>query len=254
MYGRSLSPYRNPLAYPAGYAPGFDPNMVPGTVRFSAVADSSGWNVLTGGSRGSVSYAADIKRYLITGGPGRARTSINETITGMPAVADTFGTMAAIATWFDFTDEHTLFTSSNTDPGGINVASIITAGTIRVSPNPNYGGWTSTITVPLNVPVLIIAVQGLSVTRLLISNLATGQTVFETSASGSTPSASNGTYNLCGNLYGNHSRQAKHAVAYIGGALSVPQMLAWAADPWIFWYPNPGDNWGQEDLLAQAVY
>ena len=246
-----LTQYRNPLAYPAGYAPGFDPNHVasrgvgPGN-GFSAVADGRNYVNLVRGDVGTTATLPAAKIYG-TVGPANLHTAINDALrfSGHSAVTNTSTTMAAIFICWGFPNANGLIVcSSVNDTGGGSsgiALNIGTAGALQYAYRwvaANSSG----LTVALNVPYFAAASGDASTINFVLVNLLSGQTLTASISAGGTPQASDGTYIVGGNL-----SQAPNlsiaAVMHSTKRTGLPELRQWAADPWSFWYPNPGDNW-----------
>jgi hypothetical protein len=86
-------------------------------------------------------------------------------------------------------------------------------------------------------------------TRYIATDLATGKISTGTNARVYTTSAGDTTL-LVGNDNGDPSLCNVAAAMYSKTSLSVPQLLAWANDPWSFWYPNRFDL---QQCLANPV-
>lgn len=227
--------------YPCGVAPGFDPKHVAGSkVRFSGIArDANAVNILTGlpgasPTLMSASIHGNIGPCTVTAGNGAGLTSFS----GMPAVADSSLTVAAI-----FVPDvvngtfASIFQSSSNNSSGVTL-SIFTS---KLFLNNIGGGAFSTNVTPVaGTPYFFAMSESSGVpVAYVITNLAEGSITSGTTGTGATPGASTGTYRWSGFATGASSFPGRIAAAmYSSSATPLSSLQQWAADPWSFWYPG----------------
>lgn len=257
IYTPHLSWHRNPLAYPAGYSPGFDPwHLAAKKTYFSAVSNGtrSMINILTGASPNANTTSSG-KVY----GPIWACPTISNftymSFVGFPTDTPTQMTQSGIfvnnnpasiqSAWGDGG------TSSNEYTGGMGTVQLSATGefTWRVRGiSSRATGWTIASGVPYFFCASSIKGSGSEDIKILLLDLNSGVVRFGLfGGDNSAVTAPTGTITI-GNP---NNAQGWHIAAAMSSrhALSIPEMLQWAADPWSFWYPNPGDNW----IAAQAA-
>lgn len=233
----------SPLAYPGRLA-GFDPSHpAAGPVpRFSAIANGANfYNLIKSASGATVGSPT----YVIDGGIGPAvqllaASSQRASFAGQSIVQDTLITIAAIAVVLSASADKTSFliTTSTTGHGyslGPNATNQLVFYT------PNTGGGAVGPTLSLNVPYFCAVSFDGSHVKFLAANLQNGQ--IQTSATTYTAdnAAPNGTYLIGRSASDAVQINAKIAAVMFSAQFMTPQqLLAWAADPWAFWYPRTG--------------
>jgi hypothetical protein len=261
---------RNPLAYP-GRAPGFDPShLVASNTMLSAVAAGANFVNCLNGSNGTV--VAGSTPVLPSGGLyGALGPAVNFSLATNPV-----GKTSYVS-----------FPGSSTNVRTVTIGALLYflvngAQAVGVVANDSNGSGVSfrvnnsgTFTLQLagvasyNSSAVTLNAAGFyfvaaSVNTLtgaycfVLLNLLTGQTTYEAlSGSAHTPGSPTGSF-VVGN-YGNAAAPASEmngaiaAVAYINGYRPLPQLLAWAADPWSFWYPPTVENLIFNSLKAPSA-
>ena len=241
----------NPLVYPGSTRAGFNPNHLAvgkGIVRYSGVAAGANFaNLLTA----KVPTINGTITATIDGTLGRTMTNTTaSSYLSCPGVNDTspgavtFGgivTPIGLAALFGV-----MFSNNNGSGTNADTWFYFTSGAIVPTLFVQGGGVQAGITLTAGVPYFIVMSTQGTILNSLVLNLRTGN-VLTTSSSISktigTPTAS--TYNIGGtagasNRYMNASLAA---IMYsVNNFLSIPQLQAWAAAPWDFWYP-PAAPW-----------
>lgn len=255
------SQFRNPLAYPAGYAPGFDPNhMASKKPMFSGVASAGGFvNIL----RGQVGVAVNAPVFSLMGHvgssieyPGSGATHTH-TFSGNSTVKAEAHTVAAVTRMSSMPGSTAVIFSSSGGNAGEQLFVTATTGIIKLSGVSGAGGTSPTIGMEANTPQLIIASNSGSggVSNYLVMNLLTGviKTDVQTASTGG--NAPDGVYAIGNTTSSPRSLSGRvAAVAFTHSFMSIPELLQWAADPWSFWYPNPGDNWRGAGAAADSGF
>ena len=102
-----------------------------------------------------------------------------------------------------------------------------------------------------NVPYFAAVSANASTANYLLLRLDNGTLLTGTSG-GAASTAPNGTF-VVGNDFsaGDGSTAFQTAAMASGVFLSMPALVAWAADPWSFWYP-PGDD-GLVSLIGMVA-
>lgn len=240
--------------FPVGVKPGFDASH-PAAYGFLWSAISAGTNLI------QIAGFAPGQPATVTGSPGRVlngvigvstsfaiSSTVDCSFAGFPTTTPSFLTMAMIIAP----------TSLSGSPFQVGLSD--NTGTVTANNNLGYnfgfnGVWsaqmgtsqlTSTQAPVLNAPYfaavsLAPGVGGNFVTSRLDRG---GRTLAEFISSAGTLGASTGTWNI--------GNQATTGTRGIGGniaaamasavLLSIPQLRAWAADPWSYWYPQVQTN------------
>lgn len=249
------SQFRNPLAYPAGYAPGFDPSH-PAAVSlvFSSVAQNLNHIDVRLGRRGVItgSPVANIDANM---GPvlNFNDTSGNSVaFPNNPTDAPVSGTWGAILKPTSSTAGYSYIFSYGVSTG--QGSYVLVQADLFKHHNQSGTIVSSGITLEVGVPYFLALSYspGLNVSDFYVKNLRTGKLLTASAAAGSAVSGS-----VSGNIWvGSNERDSgpagrtAFAAAMFSRAYTPPSaMIQWAADPWSFWYPNPGDNW----IAAQAA-
>lgn len=265
---------RNPLVYPAGVTPGFDNNHVAArNVKFSGICHAGGFINLLNGVRGAIlsgtpTTAFDAQMgWGCDGGTAQAYSFVG----AVPAVLSDRVTMAAI---FKYTDRGAGFSNrvlmADTNTGGTGVYFFSDSAATPLTSFSTMSWWGgANITPPSseenvlpNTPVLVIMSydHGTTTTNFLTCKLGRitaglnempGRIKYHVlSGSRGAASAPDGTITVMGSSTGlSGTKNVVSACMYSHAFLSITEMLAWAADPWSFWYPNRDDNW----IAAQAA-
>jgi hypothetical protein len=232
---------RNVFAFPAGQAPGYDQNHIAASpmMRASAVATPSGMLSLF---RGRATCSGAYIPRITSAGPGLLFYNGMSPypyvdIAGLPSETPTALTFAAIYTPYQSAAYSKVVQNGTTSGNSLMVGALAPAFNCA---SGNY--YATAVALSINVPYFL----GLSATASNIyfvsTNLLTGQ-IKSSTFSGTYTFTATGS-NICqfGNqTTGNSSYTANgtiHAGMFAASALSLQQLLAWAADPWSFWYPR----------------
>lgn len=231
----------NLLAYPGGN-PGFNSshlaaNGISGRRGFSGVASgASMFSPLTGKPASLVGTFSGSIGGLI--GPGVSFTSVTSKMTFTGAVGpEQKVTIASIFTWPGGHDG-TLFSSSS---GQNQQPAVYINGTTNVF--EAYGVTnvlSSGLVVAAGVPYLgIVSFNAGGSSYFLLKNLLTGQVQTATAGDIGTSVAGTGLYIVGADGFSGDNFVGNMAtVMYAPVFMTRPQMIAWSADPWSFWYPR----------------
>jgi len=250
--------FKNPLVYPGDRLAGFDPthpiakNMVP-VASFSAVATGQGIVNLMSGARPSAINGTVTPKIVYPFGPViNIATGANNSV---DFAADTNtvvkgATFAAILSVSTVPLPMFIMTSGNGSFGFCFGQSGSTGALVAVN---NIGGTLSSLACifAANVPYFIAAsyvrpTSGVSQpvsANFVMVNLLTGQTFFDTiTGTSSDPGADNGTLRIGNRNTTNQFGGNMAAAMYTPNTFTIPQLLFFAADPWLFWYPPDVEN------------
>lgn len=239
----------NLLAYPAGVQPGFDPNHP------AARGMSSGNGVSLICQNGSAVNLLNGNRATIGGGvPGEA-------INGVIGPATTFGSAAADG--LEFTSQALTNSGKGTWGAIVQLAGVVsgqyqciignlgsgmllldrTSHNLEVYVGAAYTN-TSTLALGLNVPYFIAASYFNSSSMMfLLLNLSNGNLQTQNASGITAPSASTGTVTIGNNNFIGQSFDGQIAAAMFSPqSTPLPELLQWAQDPWLFWYPKERDS------------
>lgn len=230
------------LAFPAGVAPGFDPTHIAGAgVRFSGIALAGNFINLLNGARGAITGsptgAIDGVIGPATNYPTAGSTA-QSTFSGNAATNDTSSTIAAIVRFPATGATFQGIFANGSNAAGINLG-LKTPGALVQLTMFGVVARDSAIVISPNIPYFIAASQnGSTIINYVAARLDNGVVVTSTSASG-TPTAPNGTFVIGNGPAGSTPASGNiAAVMYSNKYTSMQQLLAWAADPWSFWYPR----------------
>lgn len=229
----------NPLGFPGGVLPGFDPSHVAakGTI-FSGVASGSGFVDILRGKPGTITGTPTAS---IDGRMGPNTLFLGGTdecsFTGYPTTNFTSVTLAAIVNYNGAGNPYNTAVETASNGGGWFLAH--TGSVIRAAAQ-SVAFIDSTIAIPpANVPFFYaFSTNGVTANFVLV-RLDTGQIFSQGGVTSASPSAPNGTTLVGGADTTN--RQASGGVAtamFNTRFMSVPELRAWAQDPWAYWYPR----------------
>lgn len=252
-----LTKYRNPLAYPAGYAPGFDPNHVAAlNPVFSSVASGANHiNILTGTP--ATVTGTPLHKIKNVMGPTLDFDTSNANyvnFSGFQTTAIPSGTLGMI---LELTSSiagyNYIFTYGPVSGGSATGCLSLIQGNIFKMQNNTGSIISSGVTLEVGVPYFLACCfsDSLAATDFYIKDLKTGQ--FKTAflgASNAITAALSGNCDLGTSPRDHQIARTSFAAAMFSRSYTPrPAMMQWAADPWSFWYPNPGDNW----IAAQST-
>lgn len=161
-------------------------------------------------------------------------------ITGLTVETPTSVTLAAIVWMISGRAGANLLcvctnSSSANATGGVFFGPLNGGGLLLQSPGP-VTFKTSSVKLPIGGPVFIAASCNASANSFVMTDLVTGQ-VQSTTGTGLAFSVNDGTY-CFGATPQIHLNSNYQAAAMMSNAdLTLAQMLAWAQNPWSFWYP-----------------
>lgn len=232
-------PNSNPLAYPCGVAPGFDPThpAANGNVVYSCIASGGGLFNITRARRGTIG-----------GSPTAGITSIGPA-TNYPAGATTTLALTGIASPTGATLASIFFTPSsfatartimyNSGKTGFR---ILTTGTLAAIINNNAGGnQNSSLILSASTPYFAaVSFANASTCNYVLANLATGQILYQSTTTPNTTPGSAGTWYFgCNDVSANQFIGGIATWVWIDNLLlDINSLIAWAYDPWSFWYPR----------------
>jgi hypothetical protein len=239
----------NPLVYPGGRArPGFDPShpASSGVINgngFSGIASGANFVNLLNGAKGT---PANGPTSTLDGriGPSAVftATGAQATYSTPLAVVNNSTTSAAILVCSAFNAGGGTWFIHGTFVGHYNGFGITSAGALQAY-DKDGGSKSSTFSLSLNVPYLIIVSKNSATVNFLAVRLDNGSLQTSTASGFTTVSVSDGLYTI--GCFAGSSGQIDASMAtcmYGTSYLSMPQMLAWASDPWSFWYPPKVSN------------
>lgn len=240
-----VRPPRGPLAFP-GIRPGFDSSHVAAAgVQFSGVAADGGgfFNVLTG-KPGTKNGTPTSVVNSVLGRTSYFSSNTDNATFSYPSTAWLSQTMAAIVVFDAATSAspRVLLSTSATAAAGMLILANAT-NEFAVT----FGGSQTTFAAGAGVPAvtagipIFFAVSVQSATRYtyIVTRLDNGVSM-SGGATTATALTAGDTSIYVGNR-GTNSRQANGkiaAVAHSASFMSAAQLLAWANDPWSFWYPR----------------
>ena len=220
------------LGYPAGFLPGFDSSHAASqSTKLSAIASGTTYiNMLTGKST-AVSGAQTANMAFI--GPsvsGAGGSSCNLFTSPFGTGTPTALTLALILIPVSSTTNVVILVGANDI---LEIVSLVPewAASSTVS---------SGLSLVLNNPYFVAA-SALSGTtfNFVTLNLLTGKLQSASVSSAATLGALAATWTIGGSVGSTRVGSKIAACAVTFNYLSLTQLLAWAADPWSFWYPSP---------------
>lgn len=228
----------NPLGFPGGVLPGVDWShpAARGVVSghgFSGTALGSGLVNLLGGKLGAIGSGGPTLSLNGSIGPcATFGTTDDYTYSGQSTANDSTGTFAAILVVNAQVGTQAIFRNSNATTGV--EFRISTTGLSIAGPGGSLAAGASLGSVSTGVPYFgAFSFTGTSALAALLLRMDTGVIKTATGAPTGSPVAPNGTYRI-----GLNSQSSIAAVMFSTSFLQLPQLLAWAADPWAFWYPR----------------
>lgn len=242
---------RGPLVYPGTEALGFDPTHPLATrCLVSLVAVNGGILSLLDGQVAAATGAPACKLDANIG-EGLAFTSTQKfALSNLPVLPS--AASSAIFTYAGILRLPATVTSSHLiistgDTGAIGTGFFIGSG--RLPSVLKWGGTASAFSTALLASTayfVVISVNGTTTANLCVVNLLTGQIITEATAglAGGSPAASASTWPI-GNTAGTRPFLGNIAAAMYSSAFyNMQTLLAAAADPWSFWYPQVARNDG----------
>lgn len=193
---------------------------------------------------------------LISGKKGTtAGTVASNTVKNLGPVFDTvgsggFGLTSFSGSTVNFPKTYAVICTFTTLPGGAQglIGNISTgssggvtlrghsSGTVGI----NFSGVTNVVTagltMVLNAPHFIACSMNGSTYNFLLGRLDNGQILTEVVTSASTPGASDGAYPICSDAGFNNFLGYMATAMASDVYLSMQQLVAWAQDPWSYWY------------------
>lgn len=237
----------NPFAFPGG-SPGFDPSHVAApSTQMSCVGINGNFINILSGSIGSVLGGAPAATIHGSLGPAVSLNNTTDSVNlpGKGPIKIATGnsyTLAAIVVPNDTAAFHSFFciggNSTNSsmivsNSGGLTLN--IQGGSFLDSGNHLVSG----------VPYFVaISVEASVATYFVVTNLRTGAVKTVVGAAVTCPNTSpDGGYVFGKNTISGQSPMNGLVAAAMASstAMTLPQMLAWAQDPWAFWYPQKLD-------------
>ena len=231
---------RRGLSFP-GINSGFDPSHVAANnARFSGVASNAVQfrNLLTGHRANTVNGTPAFVMDGLIGPSVQFGVSPSDSLdfTGAPSVTDANFTIAAIfrtntpsgdfCAWFSGSiTNYQMYHDQSTN-------NLAVQGTI------GGGGVTSTLPIADNTYYFAAVSVSPTVSNFVTTRLDTGSIRTGTGASPGS-AAGTGTWEVGANAQFSQTAKSQIATAMASGTfLTIPQLRAWAADPWSYWYPT----------------
>lgn len=240
---------RNELAFPSGTASGFNPSHVgaPNT-RMSCVAQGGSFLNLINNKIGVVSAGAPAQAMHGIIGPVTkfAATTDAITLTGSGGINFASGsnnfTLACITTVSAASVNTNIFITGVSFRANLQIGSASNHFFVNVAGGSNID---SGIAAVVNQPVFFAASVNPGGTNFVVKNLLSGAVQTGTGATTAVGGTSDGNYVFGGSPSVNGTVAAAMASA---SSMGMAQLLAWADDPWSFWYPSND----QSDLFVGA--
>lgn len=236
----------NPLAYPAGIAPGWSPaHAVAPSTQLTCIASGANMIDLQKGI-----YAVPGGGTVISGidgiiGPNTQLSGALDIISigGRPTTNFGSVTLAAIFTIDTFnTTAANMFVLTSNGGGGWGLGYSATTG-LLAGLIENVANKPTSLQLVVKTPYFAaMSVNGTAGIDYILTDLKTGKIVTATTTSGTpvNPSATS----FIGSKGVNGAIKGGLAAVMWSSRYTEPSVLRqWAADPWSFWYPDPGDNW-----------
>jgi hypothetical protein len=238
----------NPLAYPAGRAPGFDPtHPASQKCRLSAIPSSANCVSLLNGFRGTLLNVptAGIRGLI---GPVFIPSNTALTTFSIPTTVDTQITLAAIVQVASVGSTQNVLVGSHTSSAYRLVFG--TGGNLVLSVNGTFITATGPTLAAGFYFVAVSYISGIGPANFVWTNLATGQVTTSVVAGTTATTASDGNCTVGAYWVAGQGSGPVAAASYSATYLSLPKLLAWAVDPWSFWYPRRGPG---PDLSLELV-
>lgn len=248
-----LTQYRNPLAYPAGYVPGFDPSHIAAKRTIISTVASGGNQInvfrgdkgtITGAPVGGVQAFGPYTYYASGSGD-------NSSFSGC-LVAQPVDFTIGFITNHDGNSSNTLMFDSGSNAGATNAWCIQAfGGRIGLRNSPSFAGMDPATLLEANKWYFTVITQSaaLNVINWVFLRLDNGRLETESKTALTAGGDGNGTVSIGGSSLGLEGKHRVAAAMYTQSYMHMAALREWAADPWSFWYPNPGDNW----IAAQAA-
>lgn len=229
------------LSYPIGRSAGFNPahraaRGISGINGLSAIASGGNFISLLTGGAGTIGGAPVAGVRSIGPAVDFSAGATTQTTIPIANITNTQQTLAVIYFLKTFANTHML-QSGNANVGGAflfldNNGFVATfSGGAAVS----SGIFASLLTVPYFAAVSVSSTLG---TNFVVANLATGQTTIATGASVGTISAPGNFAIIGSDVFNVNFLGYLSAVMFSPTYMSIPELVAWASDPWSFWYPS----------------
>lgn len=238
---------RNALAFPAGVAPGIDPNHIAlksgGICRFSGVATGGSFVELQQGIPGALQSTANAEIGSGTG-PAIRATASGEYVkfAGLKRAILTSEPAFTLAAIFKYTNtaggRDTLFGTSTLVNSGFAIGTGLSAGVPWVA-GPGQSE-TSFSNLPTFIPGHTYFFAATAAAKGIVVDLTTGRVATDAGASiiGLFPTDGNYAVGASPNQGGALGVGSVAAACHINKNLSAQELIAWAQDPWAFWYPR----------------
>lgn len=234
---------RNPLAYPAGSAPGFNPShaasrkMGPGRDCSIIASGGSYIDILTG-RRATLLGGSGAGAKITAGlGPAMEITGTRSYgLTGMSTAAATGCTVAVIFSMSSLANFNSIFTPASSSSS---FYITITTGVPYFNKSSNITF--SNMACAINTPYFIAAsMSSGAYMNFVCTNLSTGVVISQQVSTSITFPDPESTFTFGNRQAGDYPTNLTAAGMYnaSGPVMSMTDMLAWAADPWSFWYPE----------------
>lgn len=233
---------RGALSFPGG-VPGIDhrhPALSGANSRFSAVATHGQFLSLFDSRIGGLLNGPTTAVHPVLGYGMSFATNKRVNWSGQSVVNDTSQTLAGIF-YGDVSVSHLgIMDQSTSSAGGWELRATITSGQITLIAMSGSGAVNSGINITSNVPYFVAASASPSATYFVVLDLTTGVIRTATAGGVATAVAGNGTCQTGNEVNsGVFSTMTTAAVMCSSKACSMAELLAWAKDPWGFWYQPP---------------
>ena len=224
------------LGYPGSFLPGFDPSHVASkSIRYSGIAIGAAIvNLLNGQASG---FNGTVTANMTSIGP----TVIGSGPNGYNKVSNTYSETPSSSTFAGIfvikvsETTHVLF--ANGTPNGEQYADI--ASLVLEMGTHSTSTLSGLPALSMNVPYFFACSANITTMNFVVRNLITGEIYSTQITSAFTFGANQATWVIGGDTSGTQGGVQTATTMYSVAYMNLPQLLAWADDPWSFWYPSP---------------
>jgi hypothetical protein len=243
-----LTVTRRKLLRPSGFAypgtkAGFNPaHPVAASCRFSGVSTGANFVDLTTGKPGVASGSPVSVMTLMGQASTFSTTTNNIQFSGKPTGVPPAYTLACILIFTSVPSGTNYYFATSNSAAGASLQSP-SAGNLAISIS-GATGFISTIVPAANVPYfwagsVLPGTGPNAIGNIILTNLQTGTTLFQSTTNTiSTPTTDTGTCTVGNRGTGVGNLSSMAAAMYTTGFTPMAQLLAFAQDPWAFWYPK----------------
>lgn len=255
---RALLKRPSPFAFPGGL-PGFDPShpAAMGTLFSGASSPGGSFTSILNGKPGTKNGTPTTSIFGAIGPQTSFLGNSDNATFAFPATAFSALTMAAIFTLSTVTGlaAYIMHNAAGGSTGiGTGIGASATLGLVCNNVG-NANSLGSSVAISLGVPYFAaVSVFSSTLAVAVLKNLQTGQITTFTGAPPAAATAGDGNIYI-GNR-GTNTRQLGGGVAaamWSSSFTNLPTLIAWAQDPWSFWYPQKLDLWSMLKVSSGAA-